>query len=350
MASMTFHGIQNHYLKGVHLEIQDGEFFILMGHSGAGKTTLLQAAAGLIPYGGQILLNQQPVDSKPSHLRGMGYVFQDLLLFPHMSVEENIGIGLSRLGWKRIERRKKIHDVMALFQIDHLAKRYPRTLSGGEKQRVALARAVGSDPDILLLDEPFGSLDYRTARYLRLEIKRLQRYLNLTVLFVTHSLDEARELGDRIGIMKKGRLDRIVSPKDMWTHRQKKGEELLESAYGRMNLLIFTNRKELGNGLVEVAWAGLKILVPDDGEPFDRVAIHPAHVYISRLQPPGPHINRFQASVMAVENREGDVRVLLDVNGSSLHAEISNELLETLRLSPGDLVHGILKLRALRGV
>jgi ABC-type sulfate/molybdate transport systems ATPase subunit len=211
---------------------------------------------------------------------------------------------------------------------------------------VALARAIASGAEILLLDEPFGSLDYRTARYMRLEVRRLQKRLNWTILFVTHNFDEARELGDRIGIMRKGCLRRVGSPDLLWIHENRNGKGELDPP----NVLACTGRKELGNGLVEMMWAGIRLLVPDEGEPFDRVLVHPAHVYISRLQPPGPPINRFQASISQIDRRERDVYVTVLVNGASLLSKMDGETFETLHVSTGDSVYGILKLRALHGV
>jgi ABC-type Fe3+/spermidine/putrescine transport system ATPase subunit len=204
---------------------------------------------------------------------------------------------------------------------------------------------VSTAPNILLLDEPFSNLDYRTARYLRLELKRIQRQLRITTLFVTHNLEEAQELGDQIGVLQDGRLEQRGRPGEIFLSPLEGSDRFLQ----RPNILTCSERKRLGNGLMEMTWAGRSIFVPDEGKPFDRVAIHPQHVYISRIPPPGPAINRFQAHIKAIREQKGYARILLNVDEESLEAEMSSENLATLNLRVGDPVVGILKLRALHG-
>lgn len=180
MAEISLRSISNHALREVSLDIADREFLVLVGPSGAGKTSLLNVLAGLSPYQGRVLFQGKPVDHLPPHRREVGYVFQDLLLFPHLSVQKNLLLAMRRLKLSRQQKRDKADEILELFRLEHLAGRLPGELSGGEKQRSALARAVASEPKILLLDEPFASLDFRTARYLRQELKRLQQRLGLT--------------------------------------------------------------------------------------------------------------------------------------------------------------------------
>lgn len=346
MAEITLQNIQNSIIKGISVKIRDGELFVLVGPSGAGKTTLLNMVAGLIPYDGHILVDGDCVDALPSFKRNIGYLFQDLLLFPHMSSKKNILTALKRLGLSRQEKERRVGRMMELFHLAPLADRLPDALSGGEKQRVALARALVSSPDLLLLDEPFSSLDFRTARYLRLNLKRIQSELGTTMLLVTHNLEEAQDLGDRLGAMTGGRLEQVGSIEEIMFQ-----EKSLEGGFlERPNLLSCTYQKSLGNGLVHVRWAEQSLFVPEDGaKSFNKVAIHPRHVYISPYPPPGPQVNRFRGRIREIRHAGGMAYVEVMVEGHQLHAQMTTEQAQALSLSPEDFVYGILKLRALHG-
>ena len=345
MNAVSLKKISNFILKEVDLDIGAGELVVIIGPSGAGKTTLLNVLAGLIPYQGQVLFGGKPANHLPPHRRKVGYVFQDLLLFPHLTVKKNLLLAMGNLGLTRREKEARIEELLHLFRMDGFNSRLPEELSGGEKQRAALARAVASQPKILLLDEPFASLDFRTARYLREEFKSLQKKLVISTLFVTHNLHEARELGDRIVVLRNGRLEQTVRPDEIWFSR--KGENLFLE---KPNLLSCENQVCLKNGLVQVEWAGLKILVPDETHQFTHLSILPQEVYISTLPPPGPPINRFTGRVKEIREKDGAVRVTVEVGKETLCAEVKKDHLSSLGLIPGDRVHGILKLRALRGV
>ena len=206
MCHVIMNNIRSRFVAVDRLDISSGELMVLIGPSGSGKSSLLNILAGFIPHTGEILLDNRPVQSLPPHCRRIGYLFQDLYLFPHMTVSGNLKIALKTLGLKKEETRERISSLLALFRITHLADSYPGRISGGEKQRAAMARAIASQPDLLLLDEPLSHLDYQTAGYLRAEFKRIQRKFHLTTLFVTHDLQEAQELGDRILVMENGRL------------------------------------------------------------------------------------------------------------------------------------------------
>ncbi len=206
MTALAVQRLSNHALSEVDLTIEHGECFALMGPSGAGKSTLIHAIAGLVPYGGSVLLDGRPVDRLPSYKRRMGVVFQDLFLFPHLSVRSNLTIAMARLSLGKREERDRSSDLLTRFGLRRLADRRPDDLSGGERQRVALARAMASAPRLLLLDEPLSSLDADTATALRREIRCFQQKSRITTILVTHSREEAAELGDRIGVMEGGKL------------------------------------------------------------------------------------------------------------------------------------------------
>jgi molybdopterin-binding protein len=345
VSSVSLSRISNFILRTVDLEIDQGELLLMVGPSGAGKTTLLNVAAGLIPYQGLVMFDGRCVDRVPPHHRKVGYLFQDLLLFPHLTVLKNLLLAMGRLDLSRREKQDWTDEILSLFRLDSLKDRLPGDLSGGEKQRTALARAIASKPGILLLDEPFASLDFRTARYLRQEFRDLQKRLSLTTLFVTHNLHEALELADRIAVLRAGRLERIGRPDEIWFAGESENDFL-----ERPNLLACKDQFCLGNGLVRVQWAGLSILVPDEGRTFTRLAILPHEVYISSLPPPGPPINRFTGKVKEIRQNDGVVQVTVEVGRETLLAEISREHLNAMNLAPGARVHGILKLRALRGI
>ncbi|WP_020587831.1 ABC transporter ATP-binding protein [Desulfobacter curvatus] len=206
MSHLIVDNLESRFVSVDRLEIQKGELMVLIGPSGAGKSSLLNVLAGFTPHTGQILLGGKAVHTLPPHRRKIGYLFQDLYLFPHMTVFQNLKIAMQTRRLKKHQVQEEIDTLLGLFRITDLAKSYPGQISGGEKQRVAMARAMASKPDLLLLDEPLSHLDYRTARYLREQFKRVQQQFGLTTLFVTHDLHEARELGDRILVMEKGHL------------------------------------------------------------------------------------------------------------------------------------------------
>jgi ABC-type Fe3+/spermidine/putrescine transport system ATPase subunit len=206
MTTIQLKQVSARVLNDIDLTVPSGELFVLLGPSGAGKSTLLQVIAGLLPGGGRIIFDSDCIDRLPPHRRGVGYLFQDLLLFPHLTVGGNLKLAMAHKKPGRRQARRKTREILNRFGISHLADRYPSQMSGGEKQRAALARAIATDPRILLLDEPFSSLDPPSARRLRSELKDHQRRLGITTIFVTHNWEEARQLADRIGVIRAGRL------------------------------------------------------------------------------------------------------------------------------------------------
>ena len=213
MTAIALERIHNHALQGIDLTIEDGELLALVGPSGAGKSTLLHAIAGLVSYRGTIRFDGRPVDRLRPRERGVGVVFQDLFLFPHLTVRANLRLAMKHLSLAKTTLADQTRDLLGRFGLDLLAHRRPDELSGGERQRVALARAVASAPRLLLLDEPLSSLDEKTAQALRTEIRRFQQDLGITTLLVTHNLQEAAELGDRIAEIRQGELVRTGLPR-----------------------------------------------------------------------------------------------------------------------------------------
>ena len=210
-------------LHGIDLEIQPGEFIALLGPSGSGKTTLLRIIAGLeFQDSGEVLFNGEDVSSLKVADRHVGFVFQHYALFRHMTVAENVAFGLSVR--KRRERpskadiRARAEELLRLVQLEGLGNRYPGQLSGGQRQRVALARALAIEPQLLLLDEPFGALDAKVRKDLRRWLRELHKQMGLTSIFVTHDQEEALELADRVVVMDHGRIEQIGTPEEIYMH------------------------------------------------------------------------------------------------------------------------------------
>ncbi|KJV32506.1 sulfate/molybdate ABC transporter ATP-binding protein [Luteibacter yeojuensis] len=208
-------------LDDVSLDIEPGEFIALVGPSGSGKTTLLRILAGLdYPDRGTVMLNGRDFLAANARERNVGLVFQHYALFRHLSVRENIAFGLRVRPRKRrpprADIRTRVDDLLKRVQLDGLGDRYPSQLSGGQRQRVALARALAVEPEILLLDEPFGALDAQVRTALRRWLRELHEDLGLTTVFVTHDQEEALELADRLVVMNRGRIEQVGSPQEVY--------------------------------------------------------------------------------------------------------------------------------------
>ena len=192
-------------LQGISLEIGQGEFITLLGASGCGKTTTLRIIAGLeTPDSGSVFLDGKDVTNLEPNQRNVNTVFQNYALFPHMNVADNVGYGLKLKKVPKAEIKKRVTKMLELVQLSGFEKRKPSELSGGQRQRVAIARALVNNPKVLLLDEPLGALDLQLRRAMQLELKRLQKKLGITFVYITHDQEEAINLSDRIAVMNKG--------------------------------------------------------------------------------------------------------------------------------------------------
>jgi putative spermidine/putrescine transport system ATP-binding protein len=222
-------------VDGVDVEIRHGEFFTMLGPSGSGKTTCLRMIAGFErPDGGRIELAGRDVTDLPPAERDVNTVFQDYALFPHMSVEGNVGYGLQVKGVPKAERGRQVEDALALVRLEGFGDRRPSQLSGGQRQRVALARALVNRPRVLLLDEPLGALDLKLRQQLQVELKRIQSEVGITFVYVTHDQDEALTMSDRIAVMDAGRVLQVGSPRDVY---EEPGSRFVAGFVGVSNLL-----------------------------------------------------------------------------------------------------------------
>lgn len=204
-------------LRDISLDVARGEFVTLLGASGCGKTTTLRIISGLeTPDEGTVLLDGKDVTALPPERRPVNTVFQSYALFPHMNVEKNVAYGLRVRGMDKASIAKRVREMLELVQMEDYATRMPSQLSGGQRQRIAIARALAPEPELLLLDEPLGALDLQLRRQMQLELKRLQKKLGITFVYITHDQEEAINMSDRIAVMRGGRFEQIGTPEEIY--------------------------------------------------------------------------------------------------------------------------------------
>ena len=206
-------------LDDVSLEVPGGSLTALLGPSGSGKSTLLRVIAGLeTPDSGRVEISGEDATDVPVRDRGVGFVFQHYAAFKHMTVRENVAFGLRIRRRPKGEVRDRVEELLSLVQLDGLAQRYPSQLSGGQRQRMALARALATEPKVLLLDEPFGALDARVRKELRVWLRRLHEEVHQTTVLVTHDQEEAMEVADQIAVMDGGAIQQVGAPREIYEH------------------------------------------------------------------------------------------------------------------------------------
>ncbi len=347
MPEIRLVNVAKHICQGVNLTIENREIFVIMGTTGAGKTTLLNIVAGVTDYRGSVHIDNVVVDNVPPRKRNVGYLFQGLALFPHLTVESNIAFGLEAAGIEKTVARKRVSDLMEMVRITHLAARYPHMLSGGEKKRVALARSLAPSPQILLLDEPTSSLDHQTAKYLRSELIAVLKKLGITTVYVTHDLREAEEIADRIALMSNGKIEQVSTPREFFFNPH---NERVSEFVGMPNIIECSQSRVLASGLVEVVSDEMRMVLPFDGTNVKKIAIPPDDIYISDVSPPGPAVNRFTGTVKKITEHDSTVRVMVSFVKNSLLAELPVSAFDELSIEEGKQVHVVIKMRRLRYV
>ncbi|MDD5420348.1 MAG: ATP-binding cassette domain-containing protein, partial [Methanomicrobiaceae archaeon] len=262
-------------LSNVSLEIGDREYFIVLGPTGAGKTILLETIAGIYsPDAGRILLNGRDITDVPARERNIGMVYQDYMLFPHLTVEDNIGFGLKSRRADPAFIRGKMQESADLLNIAHLLHRYPGTLSGGEQQRVALARALVMEPEALLLDEPLSALDVKTRENLRTELARIHKATGTTIVHITHNFEEVFDLADRVAIMRGGDVIQVGAPEEIF---RRPNSDFVAGFVGVENLFSGT-----GSSDGTVAVGNLRMRVENGISGPVSVAIRPEEIFLSK--------------------------------------------------------------------
>ncbi len=306
-------------LDQVSLEIKNGALVALLGPSGSGKSTLLRTIAGLeVPDSGRIWLANEDATNKTVEERNIGFVFQHYALFKHMTIRQNIGFGLEirKIPKKAIQSR--VNDLMELIQLQGLGERYPNQLSGGQRQRVALARALAVEPEVLLLDEPFGALDAKVRKDLRDWLRKLHDEVNVTTVFVTHDQEEAMEVADEIVVMNKGKIEQIGSPAEIYDHP---ATPFVMSFIGPVNIL-----------------NGSSCLLEDRGSSGDsKVFVRPHDVLVEREQTSS---NSTPAYVKRLIHLGWEVQVELSLeNGETVKAVFTKARFQQLELEVGQKVY-----------
>jgi putative spermidine/putrescine transport system ATP-binding protein len=298
VAELELDGLTKRYgrvtaLDRFSLRVGTGEFVSLLGPSGCGKTTALRIIAGFIrPNEGSVRIDATDTTSIPPHQRDIGMVFQNYALFPHMTVTQNVEFGLKMRKVPREEAAKRVGQALELVQLRGLEQRYPTQLSGGQQQRVAVARAIVINPTLLLLDEPLSNLDAKLRVDTREEIRRLQRQLGVTTIFVTHDQEEALTISDRIAVMSAGRLEQEGTPQELYNHPR---TAFVANFIGTANL--FAGQvigRQAGTATVALRDSSLRVEVGTDGglEPTEAlVMVRPERIglHAPGEAPPGPN-------------------------------------------------------------
>jgi ABC-type Fe3+/spermidine/putrescine transport system ATPase subunit len=285
-------------VNAVSLSIAEGELFTLLGPSGCGKTTLLRLIAGFnAPDEGEIRFGDKVINAVPPHERGIGMVFQNYALWPHMTVGENVAYGLKLRKVPASELSERVQGVLAKVGLAGLHDRYPGQLSGGQQQRVALARALVLNPQILLLDEPLSNLDAKIRVQVRAEIRKLQKELGITTIYVTHDQEEALTLSDRIAVFNQGRLSQIGPPKALY---ERPTTRFVADFIGINNLIDGTVRSvegPAGSLRAETALGGLSAIHNEPLRIGDRCVLCIRPENIGLAGPPDGAKNRFQGTI-----------------------------------------------------
>jgi len=333
-------------LNDVNLAVDDKEYFVILGPTGAGKTVIIECIAGLHSLRkGEIWVDGNNVTSLPPEKRKIGYLPQDYALFPFLDVKENIMFGLREKDFPKKEMKGKVEPLAGLLGISHLLNRHVQTLSGGEKQRVALARALAISPKILLLDEPLSSLDVRTSKYLRLELRRFHEELGVTTIHVTHNLMEAEEMADRIAILDMGRLEQVGTPDEVFFYPR---TETVSEFIGTPNILDCEHYKTLGHGLMEAVCGGISIILPYQGNGVKKIAFFPRDIHVSINKPIGPEVKYLRGVVVKIEPFSSLVRLRVKAGENILLAELPGDTFQSMDIGVGQEVFLVLKMRTLR--
>ncbi len=275
-------------VNGVSLEIAQGDLVTLLGPSGCGKTTTLRLIAGFeFPTSGRIVLDGKGINDLPPHRRDMSMVFQSYAIFPHLNVFENVAYGLNVQHKSKAEIKQRVARVLELVELTGLESRAPNQLSGGQQQRVALARALIMEPKVLLMDEPLSNLDAKLREQMRHEIRRIQRRLGITSIYVTHDQVEAMTLSDRIVVMNKGKIEQIGTPTEIYRRPRSR---FVADFIGRANFLEarITERFN-GSAMVETLGTRLRVPAPDKSPAAGETACLVLRPEMARLDTQKPH-------------------------------------------------------------
>jgi ABC-type Fe3+/spermidine/putrescine transport system ATPase subunit len=321
-------------VKGVSLAAARGEVLTILGPSGCGKTTTLKIIAGFLDLdGGSVKMSGRKVDHLSSHERGAAMVFQNYALFPHMTVRRNVAFGLRMRGLDKADIDRQVDEMIGLVRLSEFADRYPKELSGGQQQRVALARALIIKPNVLLLDEPFSSLDAKLRKQLRAEFLEVHRNFGITSIFVTHDLEEAFAISDKVAVMNNGNLEQVGSPAGIFSRPRSR---FVADFVGHKNILSGTIATGADNRAVFTSANGFQTTLPGAaaGRALLSVPVH--RIQVSRS--PITAENHRTATVEGVGFLGPAIQLSLRV-GNTLIETYGASTSETETLAVGDKVH-----------
>ena len=297
-------------INNINLQVEDGEYFIILGPSGSGKTMLLELIAGMWSLdSGKIYMDNQDITTLPPEKRGIGFVYQNYMLFPHKTVFENIAFGLKVKKIAKEEIETRVNEMMDLLKISHLADRLPRTLSGGEQQRTALARALIIYPKILLMDEPLSALDRKTRDELMQELKEIHKKFDVTLVHVTHNFDEALMLADRIAIMRNGEISQVGTSTEIFRHP---ADKFVADFVGVENIIEGTAEKD-GEKLTVVNTGNISIYSTEQKEGHVHITVRPEDIILSAKKVETSARNVFKGQIKEIVDTGALIKLTIDV-------------------------------------
>jgi len=322
------------FLKDITLDIEAGSYFMVLGPTGAGKTILLEAISGIYrPDSGEIWLEEKEITNTPPRDRNISMVYQDYMLFPHLTVEKNIGFGLNLGKTPREEIHARITNIANMLHIHHLLHRFPGTLSGGEKQRIAIARAVVTEPKALLLDEPLSALDTQTREILREELIRIHRKTGITIVHVTHNFEEVFSLGDSVAVMNEGEIVQVGTPDEVF---RKPRSEFVANFVGIENL--FKGKSTVDNGTSAISVDGTRIVSTVCKAGDSVISIRPEDILVSRNKIESSARNSFNGKIENIIDKGTIIKIVVDC-GIPFAAVITRKSFDDMGLRKGVLAH-----------
>ena len=329
---------ENDVLRSLNLDAKHGEMLVLLGPSGCGKTTTLSIIAGLEKEDrGDIYVDGARINNVPPEKRDIGFVFQNYALFPHLSVFENVRFGLKARG---IDNKKRVKEALETVGLDGFDNMNPMKLSGGEQQRVALARAIVTDPRCILMDEPLSSLDAIARERLRYEMKRLQKEIGVTSIYVTHDQVEAMVLGDRVAVLNKGTVEEVGIPEKIF---YKPESEFVARFVGMKNIfdgkVVSLDREEGVMGISTENFDLTAVFMPLGEGDHVKACIRPEEIILMRSNQGTSARNLISGKITNIFPNGHLMRVLVDVRGDEMSVDITRLAVHNLELKSGDDVN-----------